>query len=483
MKNEKSLGFNALLNGLRSIISVLFPLITYPYALRTIQVDNIGKVDFANSIVGYFILLSGLGISTYAVREGAALRKNKISLENFSREIFTLNAISSMFSIVLLFICIVIVPRLHDYFFIILIQGIQIVSNWIGMLWLYTIVEDYMYMATRSLIVHFAALVLLVIYVRTPDDYLQYAAANVMANAGAAFLSLVHSRKYIKIGFRRTSIHALVKHMKPIMLIFVSNLASTIYVNSDKTILGFWVGDYYVGLYSVAVNVYTVLKTCIAAIIMVSLPRLSNHIANYRKNDYQNDSLYIFKMFMTFLVPIVIGVFLVSDDIVILIGGTSYAEASTALRILSISLVFSMLATFYTNAVLIPMKREKEVLVATILSAFLNVGLNFVLLRTYKQDGAALTTLLAELIMFLYQYMKGRSYIKLKVSGGFYCGLLLGCVGIYGVVYSIDTFLGIFPGNLLVKIFFSAIIYFSILLLFKNDIIFPLIHKLTNHLR
>lgn len=45
-RKEKSIGVNALLNGLKTILSVIFPLITYPYAARVLQVENMGKVVF-----------------------------------------------------------------------------------------------------------------------------------------------------------------------------------------------------------------------------------------------------------------------------------------------------------------------------------------------------------------------------------------------------------------------------------------------------
>mgnify|MGYP001014514563 FL=1 len=81
LKNKsKSLGINALLNAIRSGLSVVFPLITYPYAFRVLHAESIGKVNYALSIIGYFSLIAALGISTYAVREGAKLRKNKEKL-------------------------------------------------------------------------------------------------------------------------------------------------------------------------------------------------------------------------------------------------------------------------------------------------------------------------------------------------------------------------------------------------------------------
>ena len=81
MLKKKSLAKNAMLNSLKTILAMIFPLITFPYASRVLQVENMGKVNYASSIISYFVLLAGLGIKTYAIREGARIRDNKEKLE------------------------------------------------------------------------------------------------------------------------------------------------------------------------------------------------------------------------------------------------------------------------------------------------------------------------------------------------------------------------------------------------------------------
>ena len=66
----RSLGTNALLNGIKNVMALCFPLISFPYVSRILKVENLGKYTFSQSFVSYFVLLAGLGISTYAVREG-----------------------------------------------------------------------------------------------------------------------------------------------------------------------------------------------------------------------------------------------------------------------------------------------------------------------------------------------------------------------------------------------------------------------------
>lgn len=80
---KKSLAKNAALNMFKTLMSMIFPLVTYPYVTRILQVENIGKINFSGSVVSYFTLLAGLGISTYAIREGAVYDRTNINLKFF----------------------------------------------------------------------------------------------------------------------------------------------------------------------------------------------------------------------------------------------------------------------------------------------------------------------------------------------------------------------------------------------------------------
>ena len=65
---KKSLSINAILNAMRSVLNMLFPLITYPYITAVLSVEELGKYNFSLSIVNYFALIAGLGVSSYAIR-------------------------------------------------------------------------------------------------------------------------------------------------------------------------------------------------------------------------------------------------------------------------------------------------------------------------------------------------------------------------------------------------------------------------------
>lgn len=72
---EKSIKTNAVLNSFRTILNLVFPLITFPYVSRVLAVDEIGKYNFSSSIITYFLLIAALGIDKYAVRGAQNIEK------------------------------------------------------------------------------------------------------------------------------------------------------------------------------------------------------------------------------------------------------------------------------------------------------------------------------------------------------------------------------------------------------------------------
>lgn len=466
---RKSLKVNSILSGCKTVFSIIFPLITYPYVSRVLQVDNIGKVSFSNSVISYFTLLAGLGISTYATREGARLRDNERDLNSFANEVFSFNLLTTVFAYILLFLTIAIVPQLHNYVPILLIQSLSLIGTTISISWFYTLKEDYLYITLRSLFINIVSLILMFLLVKDSSDYLIYVAITVLSNVGANIINFLHAKKYIKIQIIR---HInLRQHIKPVMVIFASSVATIIYVNSDSTMLGFMSGNYYVGLYSTAGNIYFIMKSLISSMILVALPRLSNYIATDRWDEYKNTVNSILKSVLVFVFPVIIGLFVTSPAIITIIAGDTYADAVPALQILSLSLLFAVLSTFFTNAVLLPMKREKVFLKVTVTSAIINIVLNIFMIRYFNQNGAAITTAVAELYVCIMQYLDVRERVDLKMEKKFMAGILYGCVAICIISYIVNLLWQGVIFNTLVKVFLSVIVYGGILIVFKNSVI------------
>lgn len=464
--NKKKLAKNAILNVIKTISSLIFPLITFPYISRILGVENLGAYNFSTSIISYFSLIAGLGISTYAIREGARYREDKTKLSLFSSEVFTINVISTILSYILMIICILVFDELKKYVSVILVLSVSIVFNTLGCEWIYNIYEDFKYITIRSIAFQFVSLILLFLFVKDSNDLIVYSIITVIANSGANIVNIIARKKYLKIGLAFNK--NVKRHLIPILFLFANSVATTIYINSDMTIVGIISGDYYTGLYSVATKIYSVVKTLLGAIIVVSIPHLVSLIGKKNIEGYRNTASGILNVLLSFCVPLMIGIFCISKYIILLLSGEEYVAATTSLQILSFALLFSIISWYYTSCVLIPFRKEKIVLAATTCSAIVNVVLNLILVPKFNINASAFTTLLAELISAIICYIYGRKYTQYKPSINIMMSILIGSIGIYTVCYIISR---IFSSTVIIittSIVFSAIVYAIILILFKN---------------
>ncbi|MGN1196318.1 MAG: flippase [Acetatifactor sp.] len=430
---EPSLKVNMLLNMVKSLMGVLFPLITFPYITRVLGTENLGKFNFAQSIVSYFILFAGLGISTYAVREGAKVRKDKRKIEKFSNEVYTINMVATIISYVFMFVALVFVTKLFSYRILIVILSVQIICKTIGFEWIYSVYEDFLFITIRSISFQFLSLCLLFLMVKNASDLYTYTVVVVVASSGNEIVNHFYAKKYCRIHL--SSEPNLRKHVKPILTLFAMSAAVMIYVNLDTTMLGFMCDDYTVGMYSVSVKVYTILKTVISAALLVFIPRISLHVERKDLNEVNTVSTEAYNILFTLLLPIAVGIFLLRKEVVVILAGVEYMSATTSLAILCGSLVFCLLAGYWSQAVLIPFREEKKVLVATLLSALVNVVLNFVLIPVWKENAAALTTLVSELVAFVYCYLYAKKLVEIKAYYMNMLKVVLGCIGIICFYY------------------------------------------------
>lgn len=463
----RSIAKNAVLNVILNVSNIAFSLITFPYVSRVLGVDALGQYNFAKSVISYFVLIAGLGIGGYAIREGSRLREDKEKISAFASEMLAINIVSTTISYIALFLCLVLVRKFDDYRLLIFIFSFQIIMSTIGVEWIYSIYEDFTYITLRTLGFKVLSIVLLFVFVRTKDDVVNYAIVTVIALCGSGIFNLVHSGHYCDLNLKR--IKGLKKHFKPILTIFSASIAIMIYVSSDTTILGFLKSDYEVGLYSLASKIYMIIKSVISSILIVSIPRLSALYGNNEIERYNRTLQKVIDTISVFLFPCVVGLFLLSENIVVLVGGSDYVDASMSLKILSVALLFCLYGWIFNQCVLMPSKNEKTSSIATIASASVNIIFNFLLIPIWGEKAAALTTVLAELMMFIICYRKGRKLSYAKVINVNLLQVIVGCVGISIICILCRAFINNNIVSVGVAIPVSVIAYGIILLLLGNE--------------
>lgn len=482
---RKSLGVNALINSIRSIVNLIFPLITFPYVSRILSVNGMGIYNFSSTYVGYFLLLAGLGIYTYAIREGAKFRNDREKMSQFASQVFTINIVSTLVAYVLLLFSLLIFKNLNNYVSAILIFSLQIIFTTIGTEWIYTIYEEYNYITIRSILFKIISMVLLFLLVKKSSDYLVYVSISVFASVGSNVLNFIHSKSYCSIKLVKNV--DWYKHLKPIIIIFASSLAINIYVSSDTTILGLLKGDFAVGIYGLSVKIYSISESLMNAVMAVTIPRLAMLFGRKKYKEYNLTLKNIINFLILLILPGCIGIMMLSKEIVLIIAGRKYLESVNSLRIIIWAIIFSIFSWLFMQCVLIPAKREAKVLKNTIITAIVNIILNFILIPFLSYDGTSLSTVLAQLMVMLMNGYSSWDIVKpvilRKETLYNLFEAVIGCVGIVVVCVLCNIGFNSLILKTIISIVLSIIIYGAILVVLQNKIALSMLERLKMTLK
>lgn len=409
---KKSFNRNSIVYMIRMAMSVIFPLVTFKFASKAILANGIGEANFSAAIIGYVSLISSLGISSYAISEGSKIRNEREKFCKFASEVFTINMVSMVLSYVCLALLLIIFRGLDQYRIPILIYSSTIFFTAIGVEWLLIIDEQFTFITVRSIIFQIFALIMCFVFVKDEDDVAWYVALTAVSTAGSGILNYFYIKKRFPI--KMLVVKEIKMHIKPILIIWAANVASLIYLNADIIIIGILRGDVDNGYYSAAVKVIKAICLPISAISVVAGPQLAEEIHKY---NYENINKIIKKVidFMSFFMfPCIILLFLLGRESVLLISGEEFLPGLAAERILLFDIILSPLNGFIVNQIMIPLKKEKQSMNAMIIAAITNIVLDIAFIKMYGIYGAAIATIISELVVLLFCIPHVLKIIKYK---------------------------------------------------------------------
>ena len=475
---------NTVLNASRMLLTVLIPLITFPYTSRIFLTEGSGRLNFSSSIVQLFVLLASLGIYSYGVREGTKVRNDRNAFSVFAQELFFINILSTLLTYICFFCCVFLLPSFKNYRLLLLINGVTIGFTALGLDWVYGVYEDYIYITVRQIIVQVFTIIAMFLFVHDISDIYLWAFLLVLSNSGANVFNIVHARKYVDFHYKRNNHYKIRPHIRPIIILFMTQLATKVYLNIDTILLGIQSTDHHVGLYSAAVKLNTILITFFTAMMPVFVPKIVEAISNDRKQDYIVLIKKIHTLIVSLTLPAVIGIEIFGKEIITLLAGEAFIDATITIRILApIVLITSLANVFYYN-ILVPNGKEKAVLYCTIVGAICNLIISVILIPFFQENGAAMGSLISEILALLMAIQASikidKSLVESKVNirnYSFGCaGIILWCM-IVKILFTDKLFV------LLVGIIGSVCIYGIVLLVFKDMVAVEMINVVKKKLK
>ena len=407
---------NTIYSIIKSVSAIIFPLITFPYSSRVLGVENYGKLNFANSIIVYFALFASLGIATYAIRECAKVKDNRQELSIVASQLYSINLASTLLSYLFLIVALLVSYKLRNYLLLICIYSSSIVFNTAGAEWINIALGEYKYITIRGLLSNLVSIILMFIFVHDADDYIVLAIITATATSGANVMNIFYRRKFCSV---KPTFHVnLKKHLPPILLMFAIILVQEVFVASDTTIIGFLLDDKAVGLYSAATKIYRLPSAITNSLSNVLLPTLSVAFAINDTEQIKKTLRYGVNFLSLIGFPCVAGLIIFSKEIIGLSSSDQYISAATTLSILGVSYLATLFGMVVTNFIIIANKKDKVCFWSCLVSAIINIVLNFIFIPIYGIVAAAFTTALSNIVVVLIElpYIKRGLFDRSVIS-------------------------------------------------------------------
>lgn len=479
---QKSVKKNFLYNLTLTTANMIFPLITAPYLSSILGAENIGKVNYATSIVNWFILFSSFGIPRYGIREVARNRDDRKKLSTSFWNLVFIQLLLSLIIIIVYFSMIFGIKNFRSDVDLYLIMTVMIILNIFSIDWFYQGIEEYGYIAVRNIIFKLLNIILIFVIVRHKENYLIYAVINVIGLGFNNILNYIHAKKYIN---RKVYEMKTIYYLKELRVYFLTTLIMAIYTSFDQVMVGSY-SQKDLAYYVRSKNIQAVGINVTDSLVTVFIPRTAYLVQlNYEeyKKVIQQSINYIYILSL----PCTVGTCILAREAMKLLGGNEFLMATPSLQIISILILIYSIEVWQINQILIPHKLEKLAFKLQSMGAVLSLILNIILIKKYSFIGASWAWIVTETFLLITAAVfikKNINNIKIQYLNK---SLIKYCISVVIMGLSIFIIKRLIKNYVLVimmSIVVSPVVYFGILITLKDKIVMNAINQIrTKYLK
>ena len=395
---------NYLYNLSYQILTIILPIITVPYVTRIFTSEALGNYVFYNSIVSYFSLFAMLGIGVYGTKQIAAASDVSSTFWN----IYAIQLIASILSIFVYIIVVFSIPQMEGI--VPLIVGITLFANMMDISWLFSGKEDFKKITIRNVVIRVIGVISIFTFVKSSDDLYLYVFLIVIFDFLGQFVMWVPAKKFIKRPSFNTRI--MKKNLHPIVLLFLPQVAISLYVVLDRTLLGL-LGSYSdVGIYEQGQKLVSILLKVVSSLGVVMLPRVANLLSERRDKEAQNMVKFSFILYNLIIFPMIFGLIAVNEVFVKLFLGQNFQDVKYVLYVIVLNIMFVGWTNILGYQVLVVRNKNKEFMLSTTIPAFVSVAVNVAVIPFFGYIGASITSVVVEILVFAIQWYYSRNIIN-----------------------------------------------------------------------
>lgn len=401
MFRSHSVRFNFAMNLILKCSSALLSVVSYSFAFQALGTEGAGKVAFSNSVASLFTMVAALGIPTYGIRECARVRDQRERLSGTVWALLKLQIRMTGVTAFALFVTVLCVPRFQQETCLFMVQGCVLLVSGLNLEWMYEGLEQYAYITFRSVLTKVLGVLLILLLIRNPSDYRTYAALLALDVVLHTLINLFFAGRFIT--WRSAKEASRKKHGKLVLTFFAQTAAITVYTSLDSAMLGFLQNDDCVGIYDAAVKVKLVLSYFVTSLSAVLLPRLSYYVSTRREEKFRRELSGSLEFLLIAGMCIAVFTLLAAPEIIEFLFRGAYVSSAGVLRVLALAIPLIGMSSLVGQQILVPTDKEEVAMYAYLAGAVTDVILDALLIPRFEAVGAAVGTLIAEVVVLIVQ--------------------------------------------------------------------------------
>lgn len=394
--SQPSIKKNFAYKSVLTLSTYLINFITFPYVARVLGVERIGLVNFVDNTVNYFLLFATMGVGLLGVREIAAVKEDKKRRDQVYSSMLALNLLFTLVSLGIYLLCISTIPKLCQYDELFYIGTAKILFTVFLVEWFFTGVENFRYITLRSILIKVLYIISVFLFVRDTSDYRLYFILTVGVVVLNALINQLYIRKFVRVRWNNIQ---LFKYLKQNVTLGIYTLMTSMYLTFNVMYLGLVSNNTEVGYYTTAFKLYSVILGFFTAFTNVMLPRMSSLLANGEKDRFQELVNRSFSVMATCCIPLILCSMIMAPQIVYILSGPGYEGAILPMRIIMPAAFAVGMAQVLAIQVLMPMKKDKVLLVASIIGAVVSLLINLLVVPSVASVGSAIVLVCSEAVV------------------------------------------------------------------------------------
>jgi O-antigen/teichoic acid export membrane protein len=334
MSNYITLFKNFSYLSLIQIFNFISPIIVLPYLISVLGADIYGEIIFAQTILNYLLIIVVFGFNLSAVKQISLNRNNP----NVVNEIFSnISYIKLLLLILALLILMIITFFINTEF---VNHELLFLTSWIILYdiffptWYFQGIEKMGYITLLTLISKSIFFISVFIFIKNSNDFLLYPLIQLCGTIVTGVFSYYIIFINHKIRLTLPSFNKISYYFNDSINIFLSNIFQTIFINTNKIVIGSYLGMSQVTFYDLAEKVYSLAKIPQSIAGQVIFPKISK----------DKDLKFVFKFLkylLLFNLFTIIVCLIFSNKISFYFLGDEIQAAIIAINLISLSLPFS----------------------------------------------------------------------------------------------------------------------------------------------